>query len=260
MRTLTKILATTAVAFSLASAAQAATVLDFGDAARGAALTWASSGTGGTLSTVQVGGLDPVVTLTVLDSLLTGFVPDTAIQTYFHLDASDATNATIDNGQLSQWNVGGSFSFLSVNAFVYDGHNYGAGTNVISATFTNAELHGRNNNGGFDATDGSVNSQGDVTHVTYTSAILTSVGAFKDSGFSFSDSATNPAYGAAGCTNASPEGTHCTSSLTPFTTNNKGTLNAAIPEPASWSLMIMGFGGIGAALRRRRTMVAGLAA
>jgi hypothetical protein len=31
---------------------------------------------------------------------------------------------------------------------------------------------------------------------------------------------------------------------------------AAVPEPASWSLMIMGFAGMGAALRRRRTAVA----
>jgi hypothetical protein len=28
---------------------------------------------------------------------------------------------------------------------------------------------------------------------------------------------------------------------------------ATIPEPASWSLMILGFGGAGAILRRRRT-------
>jgi hypothetical protein len=28
---------------------------------------------------------------------------------------------------------------------------------------------------------------------------------------------------------------------------------AAVPEPASWALMIMGFGGLGAMIRRRRT-------
>ena len=33
------------------------------------------------------------------------------------------------------------------------------------------------------------------------------------------------------------------------------TLSAA-PEPATWALMIVGFGGIGAAVRRRRTQVA----
>jgi hypothetical protein len=36
---------------------------------------------------------------------------------------------------------------------------------------------------------------------------------------------------------------------------------AAIPEPASWALMIMGFGGVGAAIRsRRRTLGSSLSA
>ena len=38
-----------------------------------------------------------------------------------------------------------------------------------------------------------------------------------------------------------------------FTENSVGTLAAvAVPEPASWMLMIVGFGGVGAVLRRRR--------
>ena len=36
-------------------------------------------------------------------------------------------------------------------------------------------------------------------------------------------------------------------------------LASAMPEPASWALMIMGFGGAGAALRRRRHMAPGAA-
>ena len=30
----------------------------------------------------------------------------------------------------------------------------------------------------------------------------------------------------------------------------------AVPEPASWAMMIVGFGGVGAAMRRRRTLTA----
>lgn len=35
-----------------------------------------------------------------------------------------------------------------------------------------------------------------------------------------------------------------------------GTAGAAVPEPAAWSLMLLGFGGLGALLRRRRGQVA----
>lgn len=35
-----------------------------------------------------------------------------------------------------------------------------------------------------------------------------------------------------------------------------GGLRAGVPEPASWALMIMGFGGIGAAIRNRRRILA----
>ena len=31
-----------------------------------------------------------------------------------------------------------------------------------------------------------------------------------------------------------------------------------VPEPASWALMIMGFGGMGAMMRRRRTATASI--
>jgi hypothetical protein len=34
------------------------------------------------------------------------------------------------------------------------------------------------------------------------------------------------------------------------------TLHGAVPEPASWALMILGFGGLGAMMRRRRTAMA----
>lgn len=34
------------------------------------------------------------------------------------------------------------------------------------------------------------------------------------------------------------------------------TLKAAVPEPATWAMMIIGFGGVGAMIRRRRTVFA----
>ena len=35
-----------------------------------------------------------------------------------------------------------------------------------------------------------------------------------------------------------------------------GPIGGGVPEPAAWSLMILGFGAIGASVRRRRRMAA----
>jgi hypothetical protein len=43
----------------------------------------------------------------------------------------------------------------------------------------------------------------------------------------------------------------------PLGTTFQGTLNwNAVPEPATWAMMLIGFGAIGASIRRRRTRVA----
>jgi hypothetical protein len=39
-------------------------------------------------------------------------------------------------------------------------------------------------------------------------------------------------------------------------TTVSGTFSGAIPEPATWALMILGFGGAGAMLRRRKAVFA----
>jgi PEP-CTERM motif len=37
-----------------------------------------------------------------------------------------------------------------------------------------------------------------------------------------------------------------------FDTHTDGTFTTAVPEPATWAMMLAGFGGLGAAMRRRR--------
>ena len=58
---------------------------------------------------------------------------------------------------------------------------------------------------------------------------------------------------------AAGTGTLLSFNVDPFTDNVDGILDnvtAAVPEPASWAMMIVGFGLIGAALRRRSVRVA----
>jgi hypothetical protein len=53
----------------------------------------------------------------------------------------------------------------------------------------------------------------------------------------------------AGGTGADPRTDNLGVSITNFTFPGGGN---AVPEPATWAMMIMGFGGIGAVVRRRR--------
>ena len=46
------------------------------------------------------------------------------------------------------------------------------------------------------------------------------------------------------------------SQVSDFAPNDSTFLGTAVPEPASWAMMIMGFGVIGSAMRRRRSVVA----
>ena len=39
-----------------------------------------------------------------------------------------------------------------------------------------------------------------------------------------------------------------------------GTLTSVVPEPAAWAMMLVGFGGLGLALRRRAAKTASIAA
>ena len=54
-------------------------------------------------------------------------------------------------------------------------------------------------------------------------------------------------------------GTYTLMANTSETTNGAFSLTA-VPEPASWALMLVGFGGLGAVLRRRRQLTAAVAA
>jgi hypothetical protein len=104
--------------------------------------------------------------------------------------------------------------------------------NLLTVTFTNASLSG----------DGTAASFLDGTNVTFTSAFLDFSNADLEN-FSLGFSQLTDEFGSAAWT-ADSVGT--------FAAEGVEGPGGEVPEPATWLMMILGFGGAGAALRRRR--------
>lgn len=174
-----------------------------------------------------------VVTFDFLQQAIPGFDP---LQANFSFNAStgQAGSSTTQGG------LGGTFSFTSASAFTFNGVNYAANTNLLSGTFTGADLIVPNSTiGAFLSTNSA----------TYTSSLL-DFSASTGNVFSFSFSGLEYPNG------------DLTSEIPTFTATGNGSfdstgftvVNSPIPEPATWAVMILGFGMMGAALRRRHAM------
>jgi hypothetical protein len=120
---------------------------------------------------------------------------------------------------------GGTISFLRVTD----------SANLLTLTFAGATLAGAGGSGAlFGSTPGGT--------VTYTSDFLDFTGQAAGD-FAIGLSAITPGFGATVWT-ADSVGT--------FASDSAGIVTG-IPEPATWAMMIIGFGGVGALTRRRRT-------
>ncbi|MFM9827641.1 MAG: PEPxxWA-CTERM sorting domain-containing protein [Sphingomonas sp.] len=150
------------------------------------------------------------------------------------------TAAVIRGTNIFQSNIAGSFSFISTSAITFGSTTYAAGSNLLSGTFTNATIAGQRN-GSFGGFSGFT----PVSSITYTSDFLTFVPG-SDYDFALALGEITPAL------NATPS-----SALSTFRAVASGQFSsdpapiAAIPEPATWAMMIVGFGLVGGALRRR---------
>lgn len=122
----------------------------------------------------------------------------------------------------------GTISFLRVGDLA----------NLLTVTFSGATLAGA---GGSGALFGSQPSG----TVTYTSDFLDFSGATVGD-FSIGLSGITPGFGASFWTS---------DSVGTFASDGGGGGNE-VPEPATWLMMIMGFGGVGAVMRRRRQALA----
>jgi hypothetical protein len=244
MRTLTKILATTAVALAMTAATvtTASAGVYFITVAGSTSQTnnsftyngdLGSPGTG-TLSTV---GSAPGVAEHIDfsdDIYVDGAGQDAYLVFYATTDGPPGSHAAVDQGggTYRQTGLNGYFQFVSA-----------ANTSLVllRGDFTNAWLTGKNGTGSVmtvDAPDGSLTFSSDLPTLVNLNTI-----SFPSAGFTFSG--VHPGFGIT------------SGNLNDFTaTGVSGSFSGAVPEPASWGLMIMGFGAIGAAIRNRRRSVA----
>ena len=228
-----------ALAFAaFAAPATAAVIADFTPNTNAEDFRWVQSAslTGGSLfsinSTSDTSAQAVATHFTFLDPSLAGLV---FLASNFTLNATvaDGTPALTLGPLATQSGVDGSFAFIYAGpTTVIDGHSLVSGvTNLLSGVFADGRITGLGHTG-------AVNLSTLGGTLTYSSDLGTFGG---EDEFAFNLLDAQPGFSAA------PG-----HSLSPFVANGGGNFSAGVPEPASWALLILGFGGIGAALRARR--------
>ena len=163
----------------------------------------------------------------------------------FTLNASTSTPAQNAAGFLIQPGLSGSFSLLSKTAITVGHTTYAAGSNLLTGVFTGASVAGprASTSGSIDA-----NNQNAGSTIVYTSDFLTfQPNSSLDGAFSLTSitAALSKVAGnyALKTFKADAGGS--------FSSEPAPTVNG-VPEPASWALLLVGFGAVGGMVRRRK--------
>lgn len=163
--------------------------------------------------------------------VINAFGPLSFTPTILSMSGSSAAQITNNGPQFQQVGWNGSM-------------NFGDGTNYLTVNFANATFS-------FDTSGGSASLiSSDPSHpITYTSNVL-ALPAFTFKNFSLAFTAITPPF----LVSSNGYGT-------PFSANTAGSFAGstdidpnAIPEPASWAMMLLGFGAVGTMARRRSSM------
>jgi hypothetical protein len=212
-----------------------------------------NSGAGGHLFSVSdAGSKGPqgvAAHITFLDPALADL---SNLQAVFTLDAfvDDGNAATFNSASktFTQNGLTGSFSLIySGDDTTIDGIALTKGENLLSGSFTNAWIQGFNTSGSANLAAGSGGS-------TFTSAVADFSHVVAGSqAFALNLLVVAPKFHAA-------DG----KALDSFTASGGGNfaqdVAAGVPEPATWGLMILGFGGVGALMRSQRRRAAAVLA
>jgi hypothetical protein len=234
-------------AVATGGAAQAVTTFTFGQATQvGSANTvrWArTSGTGAaavySLSTIVRSGLQPRYDFRF-------FFPDGSSQriaTRMTILATSSGAATLtgpSNMRIQQNLTGGLIRFTALAPTTIKGQT---GTNVLTVAFTGGQINGRIGEG---ALSFQASEPGDL--ISYSSSFFNFNNVIDDN-FAFSFTSVSPVAGLTG--------TGAARRLRAFTASSTATFGTSIvPEPATWAMLIVGFGMVGFASRRRRAVAA----
>jgi hypothetical protein len=183
---------------------------------------------------------------TFLDPALTGlaFIPATFTMSATVTPSDPATSNGA--GVWTQTQVNGSFSFIytgaTINNFNGSGINLVHNSNLLSGVFTDAWIQGAGGSGSFNVTalnGGSATYHSDYEHFTHL------IPGSEEFAFNLLSAST-------------PFGANHNKALKSFRANGGGNFSfgANVPEPGTWALMIVGFGGLGAMARVRRRQAA----
>jgi hypothetical protein len=161
--------------------------------------------------------------------------------------SSSMTAAQTAFGQAIQPGLGGQFSITSTTALTLDGKTYAAGSVLLSGTFSGGTLSGAlgSTSGGFDVNNGSGGT------LTFTSDFL------KFAPTASLGTALNFTAGSAGGGHGLESKDFGSYALESFKLDSGGSFssvplpNSPVPEPAAWSMIILGMGMMGSVLRRR---------
>jgi hypothetical protein len=223
-------------AFTKFATAAALSLATIGGASAASAATFVNIAVSGTPGSNQIVWDGAAKTLTITN-LLTKLDFDDSVfadlggqDAILNLSASTTDGLTLIGPTFTQTGISGTFEFRSTDL----------STVLLAGTFSQYWIQGvaGAKNGALNSVDGTADFSSDLVNLD---AVVDD-----NFGFTFSSITSNGANPPSGYVIAN-------GALQNFTGNNvAGTFAGVVPEPGTWALMIMGFGGAGAMLRSRR--------
>ena len=214
-----------------AGSASAAVLLSFEPVGSAATLKWTESGTkGGSISSTATDTVS--VTMPGVKK---------AINATLVLSGTGSDKSTKNGTQEQQLVDSGTFELTANKAFKYDGTTEAKGTVLLEGAFIDGVLEGTlgGSLASFDV------AMGDVTSLT---SSLFTLGSPATDAFTLAlNNVVNNVGGAGPVLNGK--------SFESFKADASGTFTgtlSAVPEPASWAMILVGFGGLGMAMRAQR--------